>query len=473
MDSVRFAMHGCGFSGNFWDVKRVVKKVDSLHFCGWNPVLKATIETYRQAYSGLPRAVWVISTILLINRSGTMVLPYLALYLSDELALTEVNFGYLLSFYGIGAIAGAYLGGRLSRTAGAIRTQIVCLAFSAPLFVTLGLLRQFYSLALFLPLMALFVEAARPATTTATTELCPKHLHTKALALNRMAVNLGMAIGPVIGGAIYQYGFIYLVLINASFCSLAALLLMVYFGWQPTKVVAEPISPSQQKRGDSPWRDKIYLGLLLVNTLTGLIFFQVMGIFQVYLRDDFRWTEFNLGCLLSINTIVIVLAEMVLVDKLKNFNHLRVIGWGCLMVGLGFGIVAFGGGIAVAMTSVLLWTFGEMLTMPLSVAYASHRSTAKSRSSYLAAYSMSFSVCLVAAPLIGTRLYSIHHALPWYSSLVLGVVLLLACYRLAWAEKNEQQNESLEIENSQYPVASAGVDAAQQKTADPSANLSV
>lgn len=405
-------------------------------------MLQATLETYRQAYRGLPRAVWVISTILLINRSGTMVLPYLALYLSDELAMTEVDFGYLLSFYGLGAIVGAYLGGYFSKQIGAIRTQIICLALSAPLFVILGLLQQFYPLAVFLPFMALFVEAARPATTSSTTELCPKHLHTKALALNRMAVNLGMAIGPLIGGALYQFGFIYLVLINSGFCFMAALLLMLFFGWKRTEVSAEPVTLRQLKRGGSPWRDKIYLGLLVVNTLTGLIFFQVMGIFQVYLRDDFRWTEFNLGCLLSINTLVIVVAEMVLVDKLKKFNHLRVVGWGCLLVGLGFGIIGFGGGLVLAMTSVMLWTFGEMLTMPLSVAYASHRSTPNSRSSYLAAYSMSFSLCMVAAPMIGTRLYSIDHALPWYCSLVLGVILLLACYRLAAAEKKEAESEA-------------------------------
>lgn len=406
-------------------------------------VLDSIVGSYRQAYSGLPRSVWVLSTIMLINRSGTMVLPYLGLYLTAKLTMSEIDFGYLLSFYGCGAIVGAYLGGQLCRTLGSIRTQIVCLLCGGPLLVFLGLLQDFWALALFLPFIALFLEAARPATTSATTELCPKALHTKALALNRMAVNLGMAIGPVIGGSLFHWGFIYLVIINGSFSVMAGLLLWLYFGFRRIAPLQELASPTQSLRGASPWRDKIYLTLLLINTLTGIIFFQVMGTYQIYLRDDFAWTEFELGCLLAINTVVIVLMEMVLVDKLKQRNHLHVIGWGCLAVGVGFGVVAFSGSLPFAILSVMLWTFGEMLTMPLSVAYASRRSTTSSRSAYLAAYSMSFSLCMVAAPLIGTRLYSLDHQLPWMISLAMGVLLLVACYGLAKWEKHEQAADAI------------------------------
>lgn len=370
-------------------------------------------------------------------------LPFLGLYLTDELALPETQFGTLLSLYGLGGIAGAYLGGWLTRRLNSVRTMIACMFISIPFYLLVGLTDDYWLLALVLPIMALPVEAARPATTAATTDLCPRYLHTRALALNRMAVNLGMAIGPVIGGAVYHWGFIYLVSINAAMTLVASILLVVAFRGIALDEHDEPANnPITLRRADSPWRDRIYLTLLAINVLTGLIFFQIMGTFSIYLRDDFAWSEYQLGLLLAINTVLIVLAEMVLVDFVKQFNYLRVIGWGCLAVGLGFGLIAFSGNVSIAVLSVLIWTVGEMLTMPLSIAFASRRSSSRSRSAYLAAYSMSFSICMVLAPLVGTHLYQWNHQAPWLVALAVGPILLLACYGLAEAERVEEEMET-------------------------------
>lgn len=409
----------------------------------------AVVNRYRQAFSGLPGNVWLMSFILLVNRSGTMMLPFLGLYLTGKLGLEETQFGTLLALYGIGGIFGAYLGGWLARRISSIRTMVLCMTLSVPFYFLIGSTTNMTHLAILLPLMALPVEAARPATTAATTDLCPRYLHTKALALNRLAVNLGMAIGPVIGGAVYAYGFIYLVSINAVMTAVSTVLLILAF--RRSELPEHPDEPSARRATgavDSPWRDPIYLTLLLINILTGLIFFQIMGTFSIYLRDDFGWTEFQLGILLAINTVLIVLTEMVLVDYVKQFNFLKVIGWGCLAVGMGFGVIAFSGHLWIAILSVLVWTVGEMLTMPLSVAFASQRSSNRSRSSYLAAYSMSFSICMVVAPLVGTHLYQWNHRLPWFVAFCGGPMLLLACYALAaWEAKERQQGAEFETEN--------------------------
>lgn len=414
------------------------------------------VQRYRQAFSDLPANVWLMSAILLVNRSGTMMLPFLGLYLTDKLEMPETQFGVLLSLYGVGGITGAYLGGRFSRQLGSITTMVTCMLLSVPFYLLVGFTTTPIGLMVILPIMALPVEAARPATTSATTDLCPKHLHTKALALNRMAINLGMAIGPVIGGAVYHFGFLYLVAINAAMTLLAAGFFLIAFRKAETRQPTANPSPSIGLRPhDSPWRDPIYLTLLLINIVTGLIFFQIMGTFSIYLRDDFQWTEYQLGLLLAINTVVIVLVEMVLVDYVKQFSYLRVIGWGCLAVGTGFGMIAISGTLWFAIGSVLIWTVGEMLTMPLSVAFASHRSTDNSRSAYLAAYSMSFSICMIFAPIIGTQLYQANHALPWWIALLLGPLLLVASYGLARWEERESNSSPPDSHPLQVPESAA------------------
>ena len=79
----------------------------------------------RRAFSGLPTEIWVISGALFINRFGTMVLPYLTLYLTENHGYSDFQAGLMLSVYGVGSMLGAWLGGKLARPIGPIRLQII------------------------------------------------------------------------------------------------------------------------------------------------------------------------------------------------------------------------------------------------------------------------------------------------------------------------------------------------------------
>src|SRR5687768_13891228 len=94
---------------------------------------------YRAAYAGLPREVWVLAGVLLVNRVGTMVLPFMALYLTSQLGMSAGLAGRLISVYGLGAICGAYVGGRLAAVHGALRVQTVCMFLSVPGYFILPL----------------------------------------------------------------------------------------------------------------------------------------------------------------------------------------------------------------------------------------------------------------------------------------------------------------------------------------------
>jgi predicted MFS family arabinose efflux permease len=69
---------------------------------------------YVDAFSGIPRTVWLLAGAALVNRAGTMVLPFLSLYLTDDLGLTAARAGQIIGCFGLGSMAGSYLGGRLS-----------------------------------------------------------------------------------------------------------------------------------------------------------------------------------------------------------------------------------------------------------------------------------------------------------------------------------------------------------------------
>ena len=91
---------------------------------------KKLFHLYRDAFSGLPRDIWYLSLVLMINRSGTMVLTFLPLYLTRHLAFDLIFAGQVLSAYGLGHLAGAFVGGWTVDRLGAIRVQTLALALS-------------------------------------------------------------------------------------------------------------------------------------------------------------------------------------------------------------------------------------------------------------------------------------------------------------------------------------------------------
>ena len=126
-------------------------------------MIRAIARTYRNAYSGLPRELWLLSFVLVVNRAGGMVLPFIALYLTQEQGLSVVDAGRILAVYGLGAIVGAYLGGWLSDRIGATRTQGVSLIASGVGYLAILWLDGTVELTAGIFFLSIAVESFRPA----------------------------------------------------------------------------------------------------------------------------------------------------------------------------------------------------------------------------------------------------------------------------------------------------------------------
>ena len=68
-------------------------------------MLTATINLYKNAYTGVNRRMWLLGIVMLINRSGTMVLPFMTLY-CKHIGYSTKQAGYVVAIYGIGSLVG-------------------------------------------------------------------------------------------------------------------------------------------------------------------------------------------------------------------------------------------------------------------------------------------------------------------------------------------------------------------------------
>ena len=383
---------------------------------------------YRAAYTGLSAEVWVIAIALFINRCGTMVLPFMALYLTKEIGISESSAGRLISVYGLGAIAGSYLGGRLTKRSGAIRIQTLALFLSVPVFLVVPLGKSWGQIAAAIFCLSLVSEAVRPASATAVAHYSQPENRMRAFALQRLAANLGFSFGPAIGGVLANINYVLLFVVDALTTLAAACLMLGYFKMTRTSQENDDRSDANTER--SPLVDTGFLAFLGLVLLTNLVFFQFHSTYPLYLRDHFTLSEPQIGLMFAVNTGVIVVFEMLLIDCARRWRLLPTIGWGSLLICLGFAMLPFGTTGAYCVLCMVVLTIGEMLSFPLANGYVANRGEHGNQAMYLSWYMITFSIAAVLGPAVGASVYEIHDELIWYLSFAAGAVVIAGFYGL-------------------------------------------
>src|SRR5215213_5421526 len=111
-----------------------------------SPFMPAILQLYKSAYRGLSRETWFLSLVILINRSGTMVIPFMTVYATQKLGFSIANAGFLMSFFGLGSIIGAFIGGKITDAIGYQKVQLFSLFSGGIMFIIVGYLTTYASL---------------------------------------------------------------------------------------------------------------------------------------------------------------------------------------------------------------------------------------------------------------------------------------------------------------------------------------
>lgn len=393
-------------------------------------MLEATLARYRAAFSGLPRDVWLLAIVLLVNRVGTMALPFMTLYLTSERGMTEGAAGQMIGVYGIGAVAGAWLGGRLTQSFGAVRVQAASLLLSAPAFLAIPAWRSSPAIAASLFVLGLVAEALRPANATAITQLTTGENRAKAFGVARLAINLGFSIGPMIGGVLATVDFRLLFIVDAA-TSLAAGAAVLYLFRGRSTVSATSMAPIDRSWRTSPLRDGVFVAHLALVLASLMVFFQFGSTYPLYLRDHFGMAKPQIGLMFAVNTVVIVFFEILVLDLIQRWPLVRTIGWGYFLACVGFGILPFGSTGGYAVLAMLLVTVGEMLAFSLSTSFAASRSATGDESRYMGWYVVVTSMAIVLGPAIGSAIYAVDRTALWITCLVVGAAVLVGFHILS------------------------------------------
>ena len=352
--------------------------------------------------AGLPRGVWVLVSATLVNRTGTMFLPFLVLYLTRARGYTAGEAGATLALFGAGALLAGPLAGRLSDRFRPLRVMQFSLTVSGSLLLVFPLVTSPVAISALVLLLAFVSEAFRPASLSVVSHLVAPERRKSAFALQRLAINLGMSVGPALGGFLAEVSWPSLFVVDGVTSLLAALTLALFF---PRDVkVAAGEGPSRVPPANPASVDGRFLFFLLAVIPVGIVFFQHESSMALYFVRDLGIAASTYGLLHTVNTLLIVAFEVPLNLATSHWPHRRGLVLGSILVGTGFGALAFFRTLPGIVLTIVIWTFGEMVLLPGLAAYVADVAPEAKRGAWLGLYTMSFNFSLFVGPALGTLL---------------------------------------------------------------------
>lgn len=371
----------------------------------------------------LPRPFWILFSGTFINRFGTFVMPFLAIWLVRE-GYSMQQAGIAISCYGAGALAASVAGGHLADTVGRRLTMAAGSWGAAACLIALYYSRGLPMILSIAALNGFFNALYAPAANALIADLVPERLRVRAYGAMRFAINAGFGIGSGAAGFLAKYSFAWLFFGDAF--------TLLIFGAITAAFLPHGVRHQRGLAGYVPWstalrqifRDRAFVAMFVSAILSALIFTQFNTSFGLEVaRRGFDTTVY--GTLLSMNGLMVILFELPLTTLTLRYPPRKVMAFGYLLLGGGFALNAMGSHLSVLYGAMAIFTVGEMIAMPTQSAYVAQLAPSHLRGRYSGAMSMAWSGAAMIGPAGGMWIFSRQPSTLWACCGILGVLAAL------------------------------------------------
>lgn len=424
-------------------------------------------------YLDLPLPVRVLCLGSLVNRAGSFVLIFLTIYASEALGFGVGFATACMGVFGLGSMCGALLGGQLADQIGRRIVMLVAQIGGAALLLMLGSLESRWSFMTTIGLFAIVSDMYRPAAAAMIADQVDVNRRPHAFALMYIAINLGFAIAPPLGGFLAEFSFRWLFWGDAITMLLFGLFILAWIPESRPKRSAARVEPAAETGlpvppdSVAPLRhaigriahDRPFLLLCLATLLIALVFTQGLSTLPICIRQQ-GFSNIQFGLLMSINGFLIFLLQLPLTHWLSRFNALSVVIAGGILIAVGFGMNVWQVGFAFIALTVAIWTVGEMFQAPFLHSIVTDLAPVELRARYLGMFNMCYaSAMTLGAPIGGEVLGRFGPQTLWGGTFVIAitaVVVYLTIHGAITERTGAARDETAEAsEPRQRPLASA------------------
>jgi predicted MFS family arabinose efflux permease len=401
-------------------------------------MLQRAFQKYINNFRGFSREIWILALITFINRAGTMVLPFLSKYLKEDLHFSYSQVGWIMVSFGLGSMLGSWLGGKLSDKIGFYKIMIFSLLTSGIGFFVLQKITSYYGLLIAIFIIMVIADMFRPAMFVSLGAYAKPENRTRALTLVRLAINLGFAAGPALGGLLIMYvGYKGLFWVDGATCIVAILIF-----WAKVKEKKKSAYTDKEHPGEvlthSVFKDAPFWIFLMICLISGIMFFQLFTTIPLYHKEQFNLSELQTGLLLTFNGVLVFFVEMPLVSYIERnkINKLRAINLGGLLMTISMFLLLINNWVGILIIMMLFMTFAEMFAFPFSNSFAMSRAPKGHEGRYMAIFTMTYSMAHILSAKTGmTIIDNFGYQANWF---FMGTLGLISVFLGLWVYKMVQ-----------------------------------
>ena len=365
----------------------------------------------------LPRPVWILFVGTFINRFGTFVMPFLAIYMTRQ-GYSATQAGLAVSAYGGGHIFASMIGGHLADRIGRRHTIALSMFSSAAAMIALSQARTLPTLLTLAFTVGLVGELYRPAATALLGDLVTPEQRVAAFGMYRFAINLGFAVGPATAGFLANRSFFY-VFAGDAITSLLYGMVALFALPHGIRSSGEGERPAEALQ--AALRDRPFVLFLLATLCLTWIEFQLHSTYPLHITS-LGFTPATYGLLLSINGVMIVVFELAITAWTQRLPPRPLIALGYGLTGVGVALTGVAHGVPMLAFTVVIWTLGEMIYAPVTGAYVTGLAPERYRGRYMGLWHTMWSAGMILGPLMGTWIYERSPAALWTACFVVGLV---------------------------------------------------
>ena len=376
----------------------------------------ARSDTLLSSLRSLPRAAWFLFVGTFLNKFGGFVVPFLTLYLTSK-GYSVGQAGLAVSAYGIGNLGASLLGGHLADRLGRRQTILLSMFSGAAMMLLLSQAHTFGLILVLVVLTGLTNEFYRPASQALLADVVPPGHRMTAFAALRVSFNAGFAFGPATAGLLAAWGYIWLFTGDAATSVLYGLVAMLAL---PRSTANIQKNASWSEALTVVRRDHRLHQLLLASFAIGLVFFQLGSTYGLHVTS-LGFSPAVYGAVVSFNGALIVFCELPLTRLRRRFPARRTMAVGYLVCATGYVLNAFAHTIPALVLCMLVFTIGEMITLPTAVTYLANLAPPHMRGRYMGVSGVTWAMALILGPVGGLKLFAWSPAVYWITCGGVGV----------------------------------------------------
>jgi MFS family permease len=383
-----------------------------------------------QIYREYPRTFWMMIAVNFIDRlGGSLLFPFFALYVTQKFNVGMTEVGVLFAAFSISSFVGAFPGGALTDRFGRKGIIIFSLVSTSLSTLLMGFVSEFQFFLIVAFISGIFTDVGGPAYEAVFMDLLPEEKRASGFGIRRVAFNLAVVIGPVIGGFVAARSYLALFIIDAVVSGIVALLMFLLI--PETKPAAEP-GQAQESTGESfagylkVVRDGGFIAFILVSLLTWLVFVNMSTTLGVFLRDQYSVPASGYGTLISINAAMVVLLQFPITRRTEKKPPMLMMALGAFFIAAGLAVYGFVDRFWLFGVAMAILTIGEMITVPMSNALVAFFSPEEMRGRYNFIYGLSWGIAFGVGPYLAGRIMDTYNPnLLWYLCGVIGMLSVL------------------------------------------------